>query len=140
MINSQLPPRIFFISTGLPSDTDNQMYSNSQTRIWNPILLVLILCTTSFQICLWISPCVHQCFAHYHLIAPQKISNLGGLSLVSSWKPCLFFCRSFCYLQNVDDEGSHKNGFKSLCYEYCHYRSDYPLSSIQQSWVTYWLP
>ena len=46
---------------------------------------------------------------------------------------------SFCYLQNVDFEGSHKNGFKSLCSEYRHYRSDYLLSNIKQSWVTYWL-
>ena len=60
-----------------PSDTDNQIYSNSETRIWNPILLVLILCTASFQICLWISPCVHQCFAHYYSIAPWKISNIS---------------------------------------------------------------
>ena len=106
-----------------PSDTDNQIYSNSETRIWNPMLLVLILCTASFQICLWISPCVHQCFAHYHSIAHQKLSNLGGLSL--SWKSA-----KACYLQNVDLEESYKNGFESLCSEYRHYRSDYLLSSI----------
>ena len=81
-----------------PSNTDNQIYSNSKTRIWNPILLVLILCAASFQICLWISPCVHQCFTHYHLIVPRKISNLGGLSLVSSWKACLFYS-PFFYLK-----------------------------------------
>ena len=90
-----------------PSDTDNHVYSNNKTKIWNPTLLVLILCTATFQICLWISPCVHQCFAHYHSIAPHKISNLGDLSLVSSWKPCQFY-RTFCYLQNVDFEGFHK--------------------------------
>ena len=73
-----------------PSDTDNQIYWNSETRIWNPILLVLISCTASFQICLWISPCAHLCFAHYHSIAPRKISSLRCLSLVSSWKPYLF--------------------------------------------------
>ena len=33
-----------------PSDTDNQIYSSSETRIWNHTLLVLILCTASFQI------------------------------------------------------------------------------------------
>ena len=90
-----------------PSDTDNHIYSNCETRIWNPILLVLILCTASFQICLWIFPCVHQSFVHNHSISPRKISNLGGLSLVSSWKPCLFY-HPFCYLQNVDFKGSHK--------------------------------
>ena len=118
-------------------DADNQILSNSETRIWNPILLVLILCTASFQICLLISPCVHQCFAHYHLIAPLKISNLANLWLVLSWKPCLFY-RPFCYLQNVDFEGSHKNGFESLCSEYRHYW----LSTLQYSAiiVTYWLP
>ena len=110
-----------------PSDTDNQIYSNSETGI----LKLLLLCTASFQICLWISPCVNQCFAHYHSKAPRKISNLGGLSLVSSWKLCLFY-HPFYYLQNVD--------FVSLCSEYRHYRSDYLLSSIQQWWVTYWLP
>ena len=86
-----------------PSDTDNQIYSNSETRIWNSILLVLILCTASFQICLWISPCVHQCFTHYHSIAFRKIPNLGGLSLVSSWKPCLLY-RPFCYLKVIGFE------------------------------------
>ena len=40
-----------------PSNTDNQIYSNSKTRIWNPILLVLVLCAASFQIYLWISLC-----------------------------------------------------------------------------------
>ena len=39
--------------------------------------------------------------------------------------------------QNVDFEGSHKNGFESLCSEYRHYRSDYLLSSIQLLGVTY---
>ena len=96
-----------------PSNTDNQIYSNSETRIWNPILLVLILCTVSFQICLWISPSVHQYFIHHQSIASQTISNLGSLSLVSSRKPCLFY-RPFWYLQNVDFEGSHKSGFESL--------------------------
>ena len=90
-----------------PSDTDNQIYSNSETSIWNPILLVLILCTASFEMCLWSSPCIHQYFAHYHSIETRKISNIGGLSLVSSWKPYLFY-RPFCYLQNVDFEGSRK--------------------------------
>ena len=84
----------------------------------------------SRSICLWISPCVHQCFAHYQSIAPRKISNLSGLSLVSSWKPCLFCC-AFCYLQNVDIERSHKNGSESLCFEYRHYWSQYLLSSFQ---------
>ena len=121
-----------------PADTDNQIYSNSGTRIWNPILLVLILCNASFQICLWISPCLHQCFAHCHSIAPWKVPNLGGLSLVSTWKPCLFD-RPFCYLLNVDFEGSDKNAFEWYCSEYRHYRSDYLLSSIQKLWVTYWL-
>ena len=96
---------------------------------------VLTLCAASFQICLWVYPCVHQCFAHYHSI-PRKISNLGGLSLASSWKPCQFY-RPFCYLQKVDFKGSHKNSFESLCSEYCHYRSDWLLSNIQKSWVTY---
>ena len=90
-----------------PSDTDNQIYLKSESRIWNSISLVLILCSASFQIYLSISPCVYQCFAHYHSIAPQKILNLGGLSLIPSWKPCLFYCL-FCYLQNVDFEESHK--------------------------------
>ena len=88
-----------------PSDTDSQIYSNSGTRP------CMILCTASFQICFWISPCVHQCFAHYHAIT-------------------LF------YLQNVDFEGSSKSSFESSCSKYRHYRSDYLLSSIQQSWVT----
>ena len=114
-----------------PFDTENQIYLNSKTRTWNPILLVMILRTASFQICLWISPCIHQCFAHYHLIIPRKISNLS----VYHWSH-----RPFCYLQNKEFEGSHKNGFQSLCSEYRHYRSDYLLSSIQQSWATYWLP
>ena len=96
-----------------PSDTDNQNYSNIKTRIRNPISLVLILCTASFQICLWISSCVHQCFAHYYWIAPWKISNLSGRSLVSSWRACLFY-RPFYYLQNVDFERSHKSGFESF--------------------------
>ena len=74
-----------------PSDADNHIYSNSETRIWNPTLLVLIWCTASFQICLWISSCAHQCFAHYHAKARQKILNLNGLSLVLSLKPCLFY-------------------------------------------------
>ena len=74
-----------------PSDTDNQIYSNSKTRIWNPILLVFIWCTASFRIFLWSSPFAHQCFVHYHSIAPGKILNLDGLSLVSYWKPCLFY-------------------------------------------------
>ena len=51
---------------------------------------------------------VLQCFAHYHSIASQKISNLGGLSLGWSWKLCLFY-HPFCYLQNVDFEGSHNS-------------------------------
>ena len=125
-----------------PSDTVNQIYSNSKTRIWNLVVLVLILCTASFQICLGISPCFHQFFAHYNSIAPQKISTLGGLSLVSSWKLVCFIIlsvSSFCYLQDVDFKGSHKNGIKSSCSEYRHYQSYYLLSSIQQSWVTYWL-
>ena len=122
-----------------PSDIDNQIYSSSETRIWNSILLVLILWTASFQICLWISPRVHQCFVYYHSMAPQKIPILGGLSLVSSWKCCLFYC-PFCYLQNVHFEGSYKSSFEPLCLKYNHYWSDYLLSSIQQSWLTYWLP
>ena len=127
----------FFLSRYL-SDTDNQIYSNSKTRIWNSILLVLILCTASFQICLWISSCVHQCFAYNHSIAPRKNSNLGGISLVSSWKPCLFY-HPFCYLQNLEFKLSHKNGSESLCSEYRQYWSDYLLSTIQKSWITYWL-
>ena len=103
-----------------PCNTNNQIYSNRKIRIWNPILLVLILCTASFQICLWTSPCVQQSFAHYYSIAPWKISNLVGLSLASSWKPCLFY-HPFCYLQNVAFLGSRKNGFESLCSEYHHY-------------------
>ena len=67
-----------------PSDTDNQIYPNSKTRNPDSILLVLISCTASFQICLSILLCVHECFANFHLIAPRKISNFGGLSLVSS--------------------------------------------------------
>ena len=123
--------RLVFVSflSRYPSDTDNQIYSNSETRIWNPILLVLILCTASFQICLWISPCVHQCFAHYHLIPVSEIFNLVDLSLVSSWKPCLFY-RPFYHLQRVDFEGSHKNDCEWLCSQYHHYRSYYLLSSI----------
>ena len=45
-----------------PSDTDNQIYSNSETRIRNPILLIIDFCTASFQIFLWISPCAHHVF------------------------------------------------------------------------------
>ena len=74
--------------------------------------------------------CVHQCFAHYHSIAPQKTSNLGGLSLVLSWKPCLFYC-PFCYLQNVDFEGSHKKHSNRCVLNTII--TDYLLSSIQQS-------
>ena len=87
-----------------PSDTDNQIYSNSETRTWNPILLVSIWYTASLQIFLWISPCAHQFFAHYHLISLRKISNLAGLSLVSSWKPCLFIILSvICKMWNLND-------------------------------------
>ena len=39
-----------------PSDTDNQIYLKSESRIWNSISLVLILCSASFQIYLSISP------------------------------------------------------------------------------------
>ena len=87
------------------SDTDNQIYSNSETRIWNPTLLVLIWCTASFQICLWSSPFAYQCFAHYHSKAPQKILNLDGLSLVSSWKPCLFY-RPLCRFWRISQKCS----------------------------------
>ena len=117
-----------------PSDTDTQIYSNTKTRIWNPILLVFIWCTVSFQICLWSSPFAHQCFVHYHSIAPGKILNLDGLSLVSSWKLVCFMVLS------VDFKGSHKNVLESLCSEYSHYLSDYLFSSIQQLWITCWLP
>ena len=65
-------------------------------------------------------------------IAPKKFSNLGGLLLVSSLKPCLFYS-PFCYPQNVDFEGSNKNGTESLCSEYRHYWSEYLLSSTQES-------
>ena len=124
-----------------PSDTDNQIYSNSEIRIWNPILLVLILCTASFQI--WTSPCVHHvftmcssmlCALSFHSNSENfefRWSITGGLYLL--------YC-PFCYLQNVDFEGFHKNGFESSCSDYRHYLSDYQLSSIQLSWVTYWLP
>ena len=122
-----------------PSNTDNQIYSNSETRIRNLILLVFILYTASFQICLWISPCVYQCFAHYNSIAPRKISDLGGLSLVSSWKPCLFY-RCFCFLLSA------KCRFWRIPLK--RFRIiviwipllPIRLSILQQSWVTYWLP
>ena len=68
-------------------------------------------------------------------------SSIGGVDLMvqriaTPQKIYRLFYRFFCYLQNVDFEGSHKNGFESLCSEYHHYRSDYLLFSIQQSWVT----
>ena len=123
-----------------PSDTDNQIYSNSKIRIWNPILLALILCTASFQICLWISPCVHQCFAHYHLIAPWKISNLGDLSLASLVLKALSVWSSFLLSAKWRFWRISQKQFWITVFWICHNWSDYLLSSIQQPWVTYWLP
>ena len=85
---------VFSLLSRYPSDTDNQIYSNNETRIWNPILMVLIVRTASLHICLWVSPCVHQCFDRFHLIAPQENSNfrwsitgliLKALSVLSSF-------------------------------------------------------
>ena len=70
--------------------------------------------------------CSSMLFSLSHLMAHRKTSN------------SFMFYRRFCYLQNVDFERSHKNGFESLSSEYRHYRSDYLFSSIQQSSVTYW--
>ena len=94
-----------------PSHTDNQIYLNNKTRIWNPILLALILCTVSFQITMSSSMLCSLSFDS----STWKIWNLFCLSLVSFWNPCSFY-RSFCYLQNVDFEGSHQNWFRIIVF------------------------
>ena len=64
----------------------------------------------SFQICIWISPmCCSISFNNTSEIFKFRWSG----SLVSSWKPRLFY-RPFFYLQNVDFEGSHKADFESF--------------------------
>ena len=102
-----------------PSDTDNQIYSNSETKNLRPhfISFVFVYCFIPDM--------------------PLKISNLDGLSLISSWKPCLFY-RSFCYLQNIDFEGSPKSGLESLCFGYRYYQSDsatLQYSAIVGNWL-----
>ena len=119
-----------------PSDTDNQIYLKSESRIWNSISLVLILCSASFQIYLSISP---MCLSVLCSLSFDSTSEnfefrwsitdsiLKALSVLLS-----FLLSAKCRFWRISQI--------SLCSEYCHYRSDYLLSSIQQSWVTYWLP
>ena len=56
-----------------PSDTDNQIYLKSKTRIWNPILLVLILCTASLAwLNVWYIGCLKFVIIRTPFITTQK--------------------------------------------------------------------
>ena len=100
--------------------------------------MVFVLYTASFQICFWVLKCVYQCFAQYHLIAPLKILNLGGLSLVSCWKSYLFYC-PLCYLENVDFQGSCKNGLYLITLNFLvHFcNSSFLFFSFFFDWLTW---
>ena len=103
---------VSFLSRYSP-DTGNQIYLNCKTRIWNLILLVLILCTTLFQICLWISPCSSMLWSLSFNSATENFEfrwSIAGLILKA-----LSVLSSFLV--------------SALCSEYCHYWLVYLLSN-----------